>query len=220
MKIFNRSLACMALFTLPLSVIAQEQNEENWIDLSDPRAIYSSVSVAAGNEGVNISGSYGGYLNGQYKHKITLEAMNDLDYYNVDYMLINASNNTGFSFESTWDRDVWGIRDVNDTSIGVFTKVPLMNNKLNVYPKLDLGMLWGDDVKSTTYIKFDATTRYSFTNKLWVGVSPTYTYAMKGIELSEWYGSVDAGIQLSESFAFSVHYNTDQEFSVKTIFTF
>ena len=215
----KRTLALLALSSVPLFVNA-ESNQETWPDLSDPRAIYSSVSVSAGNEGVNLSASYGGYLNGLYKHKITVEAMNDLEYYNLDYMVVNASTDTGFSFESTWDRDIWGYDDINDTSVGVFTKIPLMDNKLNIYPKLDLGMLWGDAVRSTTYVKLDATTRYNINRMFWVGVTPTYLYAMKGAELSEWDASLDAGAQLSENFAFAAHVNNDSEFWVDAIFTF
>ena len=222
MTIKKSTVALLTLFssTLLANVNTQVQKEETWYDLSDPRAIYSSLSVAAGNEGVNISASYGGYLNGQYKHKITVEAMNDLEYYNVDYMLLNASTNSGFTIESTWDRDVFGLKDLNDTSVGVFAKIPLLNNKLNVYPKLNIGMLWGDEIDSTTYIKFDATTRYTFNRMFWVGITPTYTYAMKGYDVKEWETSLDAGVQLSSAFALAAHVNTDEEFWVDVIFAF
>jgi len=214
------TLTLLSLFSVPLLANAQGNTQETWNDLSDPRAVYSSVSVAAGNEGVNLSASYGGYLNGLYKHKFTVEAMNDLEYYNVDYMLVNASTDSGFSIESTWDRDIWGLKDLNDTSLGVFAKIPLMNNQLNIYPKLNLGMLWGEEVKSTTYIKLDATTRYNINRMFWVGVTPTYTYAMKGIDLKKWEASIDAGVQLSPAFAFAAHVNNDSEFWVDVIFTF
>lgn len=220
MTIKKITLTILSLCSMPLLANTQSNNQETWHDLSDPRAVYSSVSVAAGNEGVNLSASYGGYLNGLYKHKITVEAMNDLDYYNLDYMLVNASSNSGFSVESSWGRDIWDLEDVNDTSVGVFAKIPFMNNKLNIYPKLNLGMLWGDDIKSTTYIKIDATTRYSINRMFWVGVTPTYTYAMKGVELKEWDASLDAGVQLSSEFAFAAHVNNDSEFWVDVIFTF
>ncbi|WP_022940041.1 hypothetical protein [Psychromonas hadalis] len=216
------AVTLLTLFSASLvaNVNTQVQKEETWYDLSDPRTVYSSLSVAAGNEGVNISASYGGYLNGQYKHKITVEAMNDLEYYNLDYMLVNASTDSGFTVESTWDRDIWGIKNLNDTSLGVFAKIPLLNNKLNIYPKLNLGMLWGDDVKTTTYIKFDATTRYTFNRMFWVGVTPTYTYAMKGYNVREWDASLDAGVQLSPAFALAAHVNTEEEFWVDVIFAF
>jgi hypothetical protein len=220
MTLKKASLTLLSLFSGALLANTQNSSQETWNDLSDPRAVYSSVSVAAGNEGVNLSASYGGYLNGLYKHKFTVEAMNDLEYYNVDYMLVNASTNTGFSIESTWDRDRWKLKDMNDTSVGIFTKIPLMDNKLNIYPKINLGMLWGDEVKSTTYIKLDATTRFKINRMFWVGVTPTYTYAMKGIDLKEWDVSLDAGVQLSAAFAFAAHVNNDSEFWVDVIFTF
>lgn len=222
-KVFKTT--CIALCALTSASLFANPNEsvatdENWYDLSDPMAIYSGVSVAGGNEGVNLTANYGGYLNGQYKHKVTVQAMNDLEYYNVDYLLLNANTHSGFTIESTWGRDLWKIKDFNDTSIGVFSKIPLLNNKLNIYPKLNLGMLWGEDVKSTTYIKFDATTRYTFNHMFWVGVTPTYTYAMKGYELSEWDASIDAGVQLSSSFALATHWNNDREIWLDVIFAF
>jgi hypothetical protein len=221
MMIKKSTLTILSLCGMSLFVNAEGNTDtETWPDLSDPRAVYSSVSVAGGNEGVNLSASYGGYLNGLYKHKITVEAINDLDYYNLDYLIVNASTNTGFSFESSWGRDLWDYDDVNDTSIGVFTKIPLMDGQLNVHPKLDLGMLWGDDISSTTYIKLDATTRYKINRMFWVGITPTYTYAMKGEDVKEWDASLDAGVQLTNEFAFSAHVNNDEEFWVEGIFTF
>jgi hypothetical protein len=220
------SIVLLTLFSSALlaNVNTQVEKEETWLDLSDPRAIYSGVSVAGGNEGVNIAAKYGGYMNGQYKHQVSVEAINDLEYYNIDYMLVNANTQSGFTVESSWNRDIWGIKDVNDTSFGVFAKIPLLqnkfNNKLNIYPKLNLGMLWGDDVKSTTYIKFDATTRFKFNSMFWVGVTPTYTYAMKGYDLREWDATLDAGAQLSEAFALVAHVNNDEEFWVDVVFAF
>lgn len=214
------------LSTAQANPLVEADDPSTWHDLSDPYAVFSSVSVAAGKDGVNLSASYGGYLNGLYKHKVTVEAMNDLDYYNANYLIVNNKTNSGFSIETTWDRDEWGIREldnvgnVNDVSAGVFAKVPVMKGRLNVYPKLNLGLLWGDDVDSTTYIKLDATTRYNVTDVAWVGVTPTYTYAMKGYELNEWAGSIDAGIQLSSEFAFAAHFNTEDQFWVDLIFTF
>lgn len=219
----NVSLALLALFSTSVFANTQVKKEETWYDLSDPRAIYSGVSVAAGNEGVNISANYGGYLNGQYKHKITVEAMNDLEYYNVDYMLINANTDSGFTIESTWDRELRIDKqyvDVNDTSLGVFAKIPLLNDKLNIYPKMNLGMLWGDIESTTTYIQFDATTRFRFNRMFWIGITPTYTYAMKGHDLSEWNATLDAGVQLSPAFALAAHVNDDEEFWVDVTFAF
>ena len=209
------SLLGLTLFSAALFANEKANTAQAWVDLSDPFAVYSGVSVAAGKEGVNISANYGGYLNGLYKHKITVEAMNDMEYYNVNYMLINASTNSGFTIETTWDRDLSNlnkaiIKDANDTSLGVFANIPLLNNKLNIYPKLNLGMLWADEVDTTTYIKFDATTRFKFNHMFWVGVTPTYTYAMKGYELSEWQATLDAGMQLSPAFGISGHVNNDE----------
>lgn len=213
-------LAALSLCSLPLLANTQQTDQQNWPDVSDPYAVYSSIGLGAGNDGVNLSANYGGYLNGLYKHKFTVEAMNDLDYYNIDYMAIDTNTNTGFTVESTWSRDKWKIEDHNDTALGVFTKIPLMGNQLHLYPKLNLGMIWGKDVRSTTYVKLDATTRYNINRMFWVGVTPTYTYAMKGYDLKKWEASLDAGAQISESFSFAAHVNEDFDFWADVMFTF
>lgn len=208
------------LLSTSLMVNAQEQKAKTWIDLSDPRAVYTGVKASGGSEGVNVSANYGGYLNGQYKHKITVEAKNNLDYYNVDYMLINANTGSGFTIETTWDRDVWDIKDVNDISFGVFAKIPLLDGKLNIHPKFNLGMLWKSGMDSTSYAKFDASTRFSINRMFWVGITPTYTYTMKGYDVSGWETTIDGGIQISDVFAVAAHVNNDDEYWFDVIFAF
>jgi hypothetical protein len=214
------SIALLALVSSSLFANEQGANGEVWHNLSDPLAVYSNVSVGGGSEGVDVSASYGGYLNGQYKHKMTVEAMNDLDYYNVNYMLLNAGTNSGFTVETSWGRDLWDLTDVNNSSVGVFAKIPLMENKLTIYPKLNLGMLWGEDVDTTTYIQFDVTTRYKINHIFWVGITPTYTYAMKGYDIKEWDATLDVGAQLSGAFAVGAHWNDDNEFWFDVVFAF
>lgn len=214
------TLTLLSLCSASLFANAESSGQQTWHDLSDPRAIYSSAGVAAGKDGVNLSASYGGYLNGSYKHKLTVESVNDLDYYNVDYILVDSNTDAGFTLESSWDRDIWDIKNVNNTAVGVFAKVPLANEQLTLYPKLDLGLLWGKGVKSTTYIQIETPLRYKISDVIWVGTTPAYTYAMRGSDLNEWDASIDAGIQLSPEFAFAGHANTDSEVWVDVTFTF
>lgn len=216
------AISLLALFSVSAFANSGKQTAEQqkWHDLSDPRAIYTGVSVAGGSEGVNISANYGSYLSSQFKQKITVEAMNDLDYYNVDYVVLNANTGSGFAAESSWNRDVWGINGANDTAFGVFAKIPLDKTQITIYPKLNMGMLWGGDDNTTTYIQFDATTRFKFNRMFWVGVTPTYTYAMKGIEINKWTGTLDAGVQLSPEFSLAASVNDDEEYWIQATFTF
>jgi len=221
------TLALLSLCSAPLLANTQSSEQHTWHDLSNPREVFSSVGIAAGKDGVNLSASYGGYLNGLYKQKITVEAKNDLDYYDVEYMVLNDRTNSGFSVETTWDRDEWGFNElddvdgVNNVAGTVFAKVPLLKNEaLNLYPELKLGLLWGSGVDSTTYIQAEAPVRYNVTERAWVGATPTYTYAMQGYDINDWDVSVEAGIQLSPEFAFSGHFNSDDELWVKVLFTF
>lgn len=213
------SIASIAFFS-SVNVNAQDLDQDDWVNLSDPNAIYSGVSIAGGTEGIDISGKYGGYLNGQYKHQFIVEAMNDLEYYNLDYKVLNASSLSGFAVETSWDRDFWGMHDVNDSSFAVFAKVPVIDGQLNVHPKVNLGVLWGNDVESTTYLKFDATTRYKFNSMFWAGVTPTYTYATEGNDINEWQGTLEAGVQLSSAFSIAAHVNDDEEFWADVLFIF
>ena len=198
---------------------------QDWNDFSDPVAVYSNASIAAGNEGVDISGTYGGYLGGVYKHRFNVAVKNDLEYYEANYLLLNSASESGIAIDTTWVRDI-SFEDVeykntNDAALGFFAKLGFMRDRLNFYPKMSVGYLWGDDdMEDTTYVKFDATTRFSFNDIFWIGASPTYTYGMEGLELNEWDATFDAGAQLSSSFGVSVSGNNDKEFLARMTFAF
>lgn len=206
------------------ALAANDNKEEHWNDMSDPTAIYSSASIGGGNEGVDISATYGGYLGGVYKHRFNFAAKHDLEYYEANYLLLNSATNAGIAFDSTWDRDISyksvNYKGVNDTALGFFAKLGFLEDRLNFYPKMSVGYMWADDMSDTTYVKFDATTRFSFNRMFWVGITPTYTYGMKGLELNEWTGTLDAGVQLSTGFGLTASVNDDKEFWAQVLFAF
>lgn len=223
---FKDMMVKTALITatvLPFAVAAAD-NKENWVDMSDPTAIYSSASIGGGNQGVDISGTYGGYLGGEYKHRFNAQVKNDLEYYEFNYLLLNSATKSGLAIDSAWSKDIRvdhvTYKSTNDVSLNFFAKLGFIDDKLNFYPKMGVGYMWADKMSDTTYVKFDATTRYSFNKMFWVGVTPTYTYGMKGLELNEWEGSIDAGVQLSESFGLSASFNDDKDFSAQVMFAF
>jgi len=223
----------VGLFSLSVFA-AEDKNTENWNDFSDPVAIYSNATIGGGNKGVDITGAYGGYLSGVYKHRFTAAAKNDLEYYEFDYLLLNSSTESGVAIDSSWHRDISfedvDYRNVNDVSFGFFAKLGFfekelnytdgMNRSINFYPKVSVGYMWAEDMVDTTYIKLDATTRYAINKMLWVGVTPTYTYGMEGLELKEWAASLDAGIQLSSSFGINASVNDDKDFKGEVKFAF
>jgi len=206
------------------SFTALAQDEKPWVDMSDPTAIYSSASIGGGTEGVDFEATYGGYLTGVYKHSFTVAAKHDLDFYEVNYLLLNSASNSGLTFDSNWSQDIRAdghdYDDINDTSIGVFAKLPYMQNRLNFYPKVSVGLLWEDNIENTAYVKFDATTRYSFNRMYWIGFTPTYAHGFKGVDLNEWTATIDAGVQLTDSFGFSVSANDDEELTANVKFAF
>ena len=216
-------LSLISLFSAA-AVAAEDEQAQVWNDMSDPTAIYSNATIGGGTEGIDVSATYGGYLGGVYKHRIDVAAKNDFEYYEVNYLMLNATTKSGITFDSTWDRDVRykGINyyDVNDTSLGFFAKLSFMDKRLNVYPKVSLGYMWADNMSDTTYVEFDATTRFSINRMFWVGVTPTYTYGMNGIELSEWTGTLDLGMQLASGFGVSASVNDDKDVSAQVIFAF
>jgi len=221
MKIIIKCLAVSlsAIFISTVSA-ASKENRINWIDFSDPTAIYTSAGMSGGNEGVDIYATFGSYLGGQFKQKLTIEAKHDLEYYNVNYLALNTVTNTGFLVDTSWSRDILGVKDVNDSAVGIIKKLPLMNNHLNIYPSMKLGFLWGDEIKSTTYVEVDAAVRYSFDRALWVGITPSYRYAMQGIEIRDWKTSIDVGFQFANGFAVAAHVNDDDEFWGDMTFAF
>lgn len=216
------------------SALAAEKKIEDWNDFSDPTAIYSNASIAGGNEGVDISATYGGYLSGVYKHSFTGAVKSDLEYYEANYLLLNSVSKSGVAFDSTWHQDIRvdgvNYKNVNNATFGFFAKLgflkdrlnyaPNMNRSFNFYPKVSVGYMWASEIKDTTFVKFDATTRFSFNHMFWVGVTPTYIYGMKGLDLNELDATVDAGVQLSDAFGLSVSANNDEEFRARVTFAF
>ena len=200
-----------------------EDDIASWVDMSDPTAIYSHASVGGGNQGVDLSATYGGYLSGVYKHSFTLAAREDLEHYETNYFILNTASNSGVAFDNSWSEDIrvdhTDYDDLNDTSIGFFAKLPF-EDKINFYPKVSVGFIWGDDFSDTTYVKFDATTRYRFDHMFWVGVTPTYAYGFKGEDLNEWTATLDAGVQVSDVFGISASVNDDKDFLANVTFAF
>ena len=207
-----------------VAVLAADDTGKPWVDMSDPTAIYSSATIGGGTEGIDLSAAYGGYLSGVYKHRFTIAAKHDLDFYEANYLLLNSTSNSGLTIDSSWSKDIRAdgndYDDVNDTSIGFFAKLGFMDNHVNFYPKVSVGYLWANDIENTTYVKFDSTTRYTFNRMYWVGITPSYAHGFKGVDLNEWAATVDAGVQLSDVFGFSVSANDDEEFTANVTFAF
>jgi hypothetical protein len=205
------------------STIAASDNQP-WVDMSDPTAIYSNATIGGGTEGVDLSATYGGYLAGIYKHDFTVAAKHNFDFYDVNYRILNSAMNSGVSFDSTWDKDIRvdGVDydGVNDASVGFFAKLPFLDDRLNFYPKASLGIIWENNIKNTTYVKLDATTRFNFNRTFWVGVTPTYANAFRGVDLNEWTGTLDAGAQISNAFGINMSLNDDKEFAANLEFAF
>lgn len=186
-------------------------NQYSGVDFSDPTAVYSRAGIGGGTEGVDVFGAFAGYLGWQLKHQLTLEAKHDLDYYNLDYMVFNSSNNSGFLLDSTWSYDYKG-HSVDKTALGVIKKIPLNNEKITLYPALKLGMMWGDDINTTTYLDVEVAARYAVTDVFWAGVTPRYLYALKGVNVKEFKGTVDIGYELAENVGIAAHLDEDAEF--------
>ena len=206
------------------AVQAVAERNSSWVDFSDPTAVYSKAGFAGGTEGVDIYGALGGYLGGQFKQKLTVEAMHDLDYYNINYFAFNTSNDTGFSLNTTWS-DVYEHGDYDrdsydKASVGVVKKLILENRSFKVYPSMNLGIMWGDSIPSTTFIELDVPVRYTVNHNFWVGVTPNYTYALRGLDIKDLDATVDAGYQLAEEVAVSAHFNNEEEVWADFTFAF
>lgn len=211
------SSALLAVFAGQVS--AQQQTSKQGADFSDPTAIYSKVGLGGGSEGVDVFGALGGYLGWQLKHQLTLEAKHDLDYYNLNYMAFNSRNDTGFLLKSTWS-DEYKDNDVDKASFGVIKKIPLNNAQFTLYPAIHIGMMWGDDIDSTTYLEAEAALRYAVSDQLWLGAAPGYTYALKGVNVKEFKGTIDIGYELAENVGVSAHLDEDAEFWADFTFAF
>jgi hypothetical protein len=206
-------LLAVSFLSVLAAQVAAEQNS-SWVDFSDPTAVYSKAGMAAGTEGVDLYAALAGYLGGQFKHKLTVEAMHDLDYYNVNYFAFNTANDTGFSVDTTWG-------DIYDkASVGLVKKLILENRNIKVYPAMKLGVMWDDSIPSTTFIELDAAVRYNVNRYFWVGVTPNYTYALRGLDIKDLDATVDMGYQLAKEVAVSAHVNNDEELWADFTFAF
>jgi len=222
-----KTLVLLALASTSASVLAApgEDKSDYVADFSNPMAIYSEAGIGGSNDGLDLYGAFCGYLGGTFAHKIRVEGKDDLEYYKVNYLAVDTSTDTGFMLDTTWNQDDYRkVDEVNDTSIGVIKKIPLMNDRLNLYPKLKLGWLWGDEIKNTTYISADAAVRFNVTSGFWVGGTPKYTYGMKGLELREWSTSVDVGYQFKQGIGLSAQTildsHEDTQFRANLTFAF
>lgn len=210
----TKLLGVIFLSTLASQSIAQS----NEVDFSDPTSVYSQAGIATGTDGVDVIVGFGGYLGGFYKQKLTVEAKNDWDYFNVDYMLFNTSNDTGFLFESTWSQEYAG-SSVDQASVGVIKKLGFADKNLHIYPSLNLGLMWGDDISSTTFLEVDAKVTYAI-EKLWLGVTPSYIYSMQGENVKEFETTFDVGYHVAPGVGISAHINFDGDVWADFTFAF
>ena len=215
-------VATSLLSAFVVQAVAEEN--DSWVDFSDPTAVYSKAGLAGGTEGVDIYGALGGYLGGQFKQKLTVAAMHDMDYYNIDYFALNTSNSTGFSLNTTWsdvyDHGEYDNASYDKASVGVVKKLILENQRFKVYPSMNLGIMWGDAIPSTTFIELDVPVRYNVNRNFWVGVTPNYSYALRGLDIKDLDATVDAGYQLAEEVLVSAHFNNDEEVWADFTFAF
>ncbi|MFT5653531.1 MAG: hypothetical protein ACI8W9_001476 [Psychromonas sp.] len=208
-KLLSSALFCVFAGQATAQQVAQTQYRG--VDFADPTAVYSSAGIGGGTEGVDVFGSFAGYLGWQMKHQLTLEAKHDLDYYNLNYMAFNSRNNSGFLVDSTWSYDYKGY-SVDKTAFGVIKKVPLSNEKITLYPALKLGMMWGNDISTTTYLDVEVSARYAVSDLFWIGATPQYLYALKGVNVKEFKGTVDIGYELAENVGVAAHLDENAEF--------
>ncbi|ABM02764.1 hypothetical protein Ping_0922 [Psychromonas ingrahamii 37] len=214
LKIKKIKLLSSAFFCIFVGqAVAQQpaQTKYRSVDFADPTAVYSKAGIGAGTEGVDVFGSFAGYLGWQMKHQLTLEAKHDLDYYNLNYMVFNSRNNSGFLLDSTWSYDYKG-QSVDKTAFGVIKKVPLKNKKITLYPAMKLGMMWGNNISTTTYLDVEMAARYAVSDLFWIGATPRYLYALKGANVKEFKGTVDIGYELAENVGIEAHLDENAEF--------
>ena len=222
LKVTIASLASLLAFN-----VAAEDGAESW---GSPVATFSNVSLGSGSEGVDINATFGGYLSGVYKHRLEFASKEDMDHYEVNYLLFNSVSESGITIDSTWSEDVEyedyegsGKRhyyDVNSVDAGLFSKLVFPDPNFTAFPKMSVGYMWGDSIVDTTYVDLEVAVRYSFKEMFWVGVTPVFTHSMEGIEIDEFSGSIEGGIKLSETFGISASYNDDDEFIGNVIFAF
>jgi hypothetical protein len=224
------TLSIVSLASLfSFSAAAEDYESENW---GSPVATYSNIKLGSGSEGIDLSATFGGYLAGVYKSSIEIAAKNDLEYYEANYLLLNSASESGVTIESTWNEDItientngpgeFDYENIDTVAVGIFSKLNFPDPKLTAYPKMSVGYMLGNDngFLDTTFVQLEVGVRYNIDEKIWVGATPAFTHSMKGEEIDEFTGTIEAGIKMSDTFGVSASVNEDQEFLGTVIFAF
>ena len=221
-------ISLIGLFSLAANAAEGDPvSSESW---GSPIATFSNVSLGSGTEGIDISASFAGYLGGLYQYQLEVASKQDLEHYEVNYLLLNTASESGVSIESTWSEDVEfdnengrgdiEFEDINTANIGLFSKLSFPDARVHAYPRMGVGYMWGEDILETTYVEFEIPVLFNINDMLWVGATPTYLHSMEGVEIDEFTGIIEAGAKLSETFGVSVSVNDDEEFLGRVIFAF
>ena len=215
------------------AVAAEGDSSENW---GSPVATFSNISLGSGSEGIDLSARAGGYLGGVYQHSLEVASKNDLEHYEVNYVLLNTASDSGLTIDSAWSKDVKfklendnshevSYDDVNNVDVGLYSKLNFTDDRLTAYPKMSVGYMWTEDdiaiqLETTTYVNFEVAFRFNVDDKIWIGATPIYIHGMKGLEIDQLTGTIEAGMQLSDTFGVSAEFNEDDEFLGRVIFAF
>lgn len=220
------AISLVSLFSLAIHA-ADGVSSASW---SSPVSTFSNATLSSGSEGIGISASLGGYLTGVYENRLQVATKEDLEYTEVNYLLLNNASNSGLTIESSWSEDVEFYRsgsehnahydDVNSVDVGLFSTLFFADPRVTAYPKMQVGYMWGDSIVDTTYVKFEVAVRFDFDDKMWVGATPLYSHGMDGVEIDELGGSIEAGMKLSETFGISASVDSNEEFLGNVIFAF
>jgi len=202
-------------------------SSESW---GSPIATFSNVSLGSGTEGIDISASFGGYLGGLYQYQLELASKQDLEHYEVNYLLLNTASESGITINTTWSEDVEfdnengpgdiEFEDINTADLGLFSKLSFPDARIHAYPRMSVGYMWGEDILETTYVEFEVAVLFNINEMFWIEATPTYLHSMEGVEIDEFTGELEAGAKLSETFGVSVSINDDEEFLGRVIFAF
>lgn len=221
-------VSLIGLFSLTANAAEGDPvSSESW---GSPIATFSNVSLGSGTEGIDISASFGGYLGGLYQHQLEVASKQDLEHYEVNYLLLNTASDSGITVNSTWSEDVEfdnengrgdiEFEDINTADVGLFSKLSFPDARVHAYPRMSVGYMWGEDILETTYVEFEVAVLFNINDMFWVGATPVYLHSMEGVEIDEFTGTIEAGAKLSETFGASISVNDDEEFLGRVIFAF
>ncbi|MUK62352.1 hypothetical protein GNP81_03130 [Aliivibrio fischeri] len=172
MKKIILTIAAVSPLAMSSAVIANQD-----VDFSNPISTYSYANFGYDSDGFGAAVALSQDLdNGSTM--LEYVGSDDFNRHNIIATLANSKSDAALQLDYLWDTD---FKDESKNSHTVFfnaIKTKSINSNLSLSPSMGLGLNTNDLSTNTSYLANAALTMtYSFTDAVWLDVTPEYTYS-------------------------------------------